>query len=64
VDFEIALLDYRVWPNARHQLALGDQLTRSLRQRNKDFQGAAADTNGVLPLQQELLCREEAERAK
>src|ERR1700681_925651 len=61
MDLEVALLDDRVGPHARHELVLGNQLARALDQCCQDLQGTAAETNGGVTFQQKLLRRKEAE---
>ena len=64
IDLEIALFDNGVGPNARRQLVLGDQLSRSLDQRSQDLEGAATETNERFTFQQQVSRWMEAERAK
>ena len=54
IGLEIALFDNGVGPNARCQLVLADQLSRSLHQRSQDLQGAAAETNERFAFQQQM----------
>src|SRR5712671_2365032 len=51
MDFEIAFFDHRIGPNAGHELALCDQLARTLDQRDQNLQSPAAETNPCLTFQ-------------
>jgi hypothetical protein len=64
LKFEIALLDKGVRPDAGHQLVLADHLARVLDQGDQNIQGAAAETNGLVALEQQPSIREKAEGAK
>src|SRR5262249_35653749 len=64
LDFEVALVDDDVGPDASHELLLAHKLTRALDQHVQDFQSPSADPHGSFAFQQELLCRKEAERAE
>src|SRR6516162_2482734 len=64
IDLEIALFDNGVGPNARCQLVLADQLSRSLDQRSQDLQRAAAEMNDRFTFQQQMSRWMESERAK
>src|SRR5215470_15843678 len=64
LDFEVALFNDDVGPDAGHELLLAHELTRALDQHVQDFQGSSADANWSFAFQQELLCRKEAERAE
>jgi hypothetical protein len=59
IDLEIALLDNGVGPNARCQLVLADQLSRSLDQRRED-----SPPRGCRDEQQQMSRWMESERAK
>src|SRR5690242_5649571 len=62
LEFQVAFDDMRAGPNAGDQLLLGEQLTRSFKQRDEEVKGAAAHRNGLTRLEQEPLAGQQAER--
>jgi len=57
LEFEIALLHRRVGPCAGDQLLPADHLARALCKGDQDVESAAAETNGLVTLEQQPLCR-------
>ena len=64
VDLEIALLDECVGPDTSYQLFLSDQLARALQKGDQNVSRAAAETDMLLALQQQLLRRIQTKRTK
>jgi hypothetical protein len=64
LDLKITLVDVGMRPDAGDQLILCDDLAGPIEQCNEDIEGAAAQANGIARVQQEPLCRQQAEGAK
>src|ERR1700730_4749953 len=58
MDGQILRPNRDIGPNARHQILLADQLTRTLAQNNQDFQRATSERYWLVAFQQKKLCRE------
>ena len=64
LDFDAALVDKNVGPDAGHELALADQFARAVDKSDQYLKRPAAKPNRRLTFQQQLLRRKEAERAE
>jgi len=62
MDRKVGRLDKYVGPNPTHQFLLADQLTRSFKQHDQNFQRATPKVYRLVALEQKKLCREQAER--
>jgi hypothetical protein len=64
MDPEIALFDERIRPDAGDQLLFGHELAGAVDQSNQNIERAAAEAHGLIPFQEELLCRKQPKRSE
>ncbi len=64
MDGEIGLDHGNAGPHARHEVLLGDQFAMTFDESDQNIEGAAAETNGFVRLQEETLRRQKAEGAE
>ncbi len=62
MDPEVGVLDEGAGPDPGDEIILADQLAGVLDQGDEDVEGAAAEPDRLVALQEELLCRDQMER--
>src|SRR5271156_6979920 len=64
LDLKITFVDLGMRPDAGDQLILCDELAGPIKQCNEHIEGATAQADRIARMQQEPLCRQQAEGAK
>ena len=64
LDLQIRFFHVRCWLGSGDQLLLADHLVGAFDQSGQDVEGATAEPHWFVALEQETLCRDEAERAE
>jgi hypothetical protein len=64
MDCKVGRLDKYVGPNPSHQFLPADQLTRTFKQNNQDFQSTTSEGDRLFVFQDKKLRREQAKRSE